>query len=39
MGDFEEARALDPGWECPRVRIVSRVTGEEVGLIPGWTGE
>lgn len=43
--DFEEARALDPGWECPRVSIVNGAVGTEVGLIPGgavipgWTGE
>jgi len=40
--DFEGARMNNPGWECPRVLITSRKTGEllkilEGGpLIPGW---
>lgn len=43
--DFEEAKILDPGWECPKVKIVTHSTGEEVGsipggaIIPGWTGQ
>ncbi|TVY88940.1 hypothetical protein LAWI1_G004631 [Lachnellula willkommii] len=41
---FKEAKILDPGWECPKVKIVDQFNGEEVGLIPGgsiipgWTG-
>jgi hypothetical protein len=41
-GDFKEARYTDPGWDCPRVRIMNRQTGEELSvieggaLIPGW---
>jgi hypothetical protein len=35
MGDFEESRYGDPGWECPRVRILNRNTGEELSVIPG----
>jgi 2EXR family len=40
--DFKEARYTDPGWACPRVRIINSDTGEELGvieggaLIPGW---
>lgn len=33
--DFQEAMAMDPEWECPPVRIVSRETGEEMGVIKG----
>ncbi|EPE27974.1 hypothetical protein GLAREA_04765 [Glarea lozoyensis ATCC 20868] len=42
-GDFEEARNTDPGWECPRVRLMNSKTNREDGiieggaLIPGWT--
>jgi len=32
--DFEQAREKDPRWECPRVRIVDKVTGE-IKVIPG----
>ncbi|OWO99953.1 hypothetical protein B2J93_8573 [Marssonina coronariae] len=40
--DFEGARKSDPGWACPRVRIIDRHTGAEVlciergALAPGW---
>ncbi|PBP17508.1 hypothetical protein BUE80_DR011278 [Diplocarpon rosae] len=40
--DFEGARKNDPGWACPRVRILHRDTGTEMGVIergalaPGW---
>ncbi|CZT51636.1 uncharacterized protein RSE6_12807 [Rhynchosporium secalis] len=43
--DFEMAKRNDPGWECPRVRIISSETGQESkvieagALIPGWTAE
>jgi len=33
--DFEGARFEDPGWRCPRVRIVNMATGEESNLIKG----
>jgi hypothetical protein len=40
-GDFEEAMEVDPGWECPRVRIFDEAEREvrviEGGArIPGW---
>lgn len=35
IGDFEQARERDPGWECPRVRILDRNTGMELSVIPG----
>lgn len=40
--DFREAKYNDPAWECPRVTILNKNTGEvwaviEAGaLIPGW---
>ncbi|PBP15935.1 hypothetical protein BUE80_DR013289 [Diplocarpon rosae] len=40
--DFEGARKNDPGWTCPRVRIIHRETGTAMGAIergalaPGW---
>ncbi|KAG0647464.1 hypothetical protein D0Z07_6893 [Hyphodiscus hymeniophilus] len=40
---FEEAKRDDPGWECPRVRVLKGETGDCVGVvekgasIPGWT--
>lgn len=39
--DFHRARWENPGWSCPRVRILHGKTGEEVGLIEGgcWTQE
>lgn len=43
--DFDEAMEMDPGWECPRVRIFNSETGELVKVveggarIPGWTEE
>jgi hypothetical protein len=43
-GDFEEAMEVDPGWECPRVRIFDE-TEREVRVIeggakiPGWIEE
>jgi hypothetical protein len=42
MGNFHEKRYEDPAWRCPRLRIVNRKSGEEVGiiesgvLIEGW---
>ncbi|RDW59602.1 hypothetical protein BP6252_12689 [Coleophoma cylindrospora] len=45
QGEFEEAMSADPGWECPRVRIVSLHTGAEMAVvdggasIPGWVNE
>ena len=33
--DFEQARSRVPEWECPRVRILERVTRKELGVIPG----
>jgi hypothetical protein len=33
--DFEEAMEVDPGWECPMVRIFDGETGKEMGLIKG----
>lgn len=45
MGDFEDAREIDPGWECPKVTIRKRGTNTVVGnieggaLIPGWVEE
>jgi len=39
---FKDARYTDPGWECPRIRIMNKHTGEELSvieggaLIPGW---
>lgn len=41
-GNFLEAKCEDPGWVCPRVRIVHRDRGEELcvleggALVPGW---
>ncbi|KAE9367440.1 hypothetical protein N431DRAFT_561418 [Stipitochalara longipes BDJ] len=35
MGNFHEKRFEDPGWRCPRMRIVNRKSGEEVGVIEG----
>lgn len=35
ISDFEQARNKDPGWECPRVRILDRNTGKELSVIPG----
>jgi hypothetical protein len=35
IGGFETERTDHPDWECPRVRIVSRETGEQLGLIEG----
>ncbi|KAL2064407.1 hypothetical protein VTL71DRAFT_4901 [Oculimacula yallundae] len=43
--DFEMGKTNVPGWECPRVRIMSSKTGEELkvleagALIPGWVPE
>ena len=40
--DFYDATREDPGWECPRVRIVDPVIGEELFVLeggashPGW---
>jgi hypothetical protein len=40
--DFKSAQYDNPGWVCPRMRIVNRKTGEEKrvleggALIPGW---
>jgi hypothetical protein len=45
MRNFEEAREIDPGWECPVVRIFNKDTKLLVGnveggaLIPGWVEE
>jgi 2EXR family len=33
--EFTEKRYEDPGWRCPRVRIVNKGSGEEVGVIEG----
>lgn len=38
MEDFEWARKTYPEWECPRLRIVNKQTGEEIGLIEGGAG-
>ena len=38
MEDFEWARRTYPEWECPRLRIVNKQTGEEIGLIEGGAG-
>ena len=35
MGNFHEKRYEDPAWRCPRLRIVNRKSGEEVGCIEG----
>lgn len=41
--DFETAQFEDPGWRCPKVRIVDKATGEESNvvkggpLVEGWT--
>jgi hypothetical protein len=35
VGDFEDARTENPGWECPKVRVFSLVTGGETGFISG----
>jgi len=35
IGDFELAKEKYPGWECPRVRILDRNTGNELSVIPG----
>jgi len=41
-GDFEDVRHSNPGWECPRVKILERDTKNELkviaggALIPGW---
>jgi hypothetical protein len=41
-GNFLEAGFENPGWVCPRVRIVHQVSGEEMcvleggALVPGW---
>lgn len=40
--DFEQERFDNPGWECPRVKVVNRDTGVEMmtigggAMIPGW---
>lgn len=40
--DFQGTKMNDPGWECPRVRIVHKDTDKEMGviesgaMIPGW---
>ncbi|KAL3425004.1 hypothetical protein PVAG01_04285 [Phlyctema vagabunda] len=31
--EFEEVKIEDPGWECPRVRIFSKSTGQEMASI------
>lgn len=33
--DFLGARFEDPGWRCPRVRMLNAKTGEERGVIEG----
>ena len=33
--DFMEARYGDPGWECPRVRILNIDSGLEMAVIEG----
>lgn len=33
--EFMEKKYEDPGWRCPRVRIVNKGSGEEVGAIEG----
>ncbi len=41
-GDFEATKRNDPGWVCPRIRIVHKDTDKEMGvvdggaMIPGW---
>ncbi|PMD40366.1 hypothetical protein L207DRAFT_565841 [Hyaloscypha variabilis F] len=35
LGNFHEKRFEDPAWRCPRMRIVNRESGEEVGFIEG----
>lgn len=35
IGDFEQARNKDLGWECPRVKILDRNTGQELSVISG----
>ncbi|OCK76131.1 hypothetical protein K432DRAFT_463999 [Lepidopterella palustris CBS 459.81] len=35
IGDFEQARNKDSGWECPRVRVLDRNTGKELSVISG----
>jgi len=45
LGAFEDAKEINPGWECPDVRIFNRGTGLNVenikggALIPGWVEE
>jgi hypothetical protein len=40
--DFDEARRSNPGWECPRIRILESDTGRKLtviaggALLPGW---
>ena len=40
--DFEEAKHKDLGWECPHIRILDKITSEEIrvvtggALLPGW---
>lgn len=33
--DFESERMSDPGWRCPRVRMVNIASGEEMKVIEG----
>jgi hypothetical protein len=35
MGNFHEKRYEDPTWRCPKLRIMNRNTGVEVGSIEG----
>ncbi|OBT50988.1 hypothetical protein VE04_08551 [Pseudogymnoascus sp. 24MN13] len=45
VSEFEDAMEADPGWECPKVRIVDAQTGKDLRFIaggakiPGWVPE
>lgn len=45
IGSFEDAMREDPGWECPRILIFDKDSGEELSVleggasIPGWVAE
>lgn len=45
VSEFEDAMEADPGWECPKIKIIDAQTGkasrfiEGGAKIPGWVPE
>ena len=45
VSEFEDAMKDDPGWECPKIKILDAQTGKELRFIeggakiPGWVPE